>query len=143
MKTITLYNDVGEVMGIATSSDSNAFADGVGEFKFIEENISNDHYIQNGQAIYKGQDPSTTEVKYSFDYVTKNWSIDLEQTAEYHRRIRTKLLEPIDQINPVWYASLTADQQQDLATYRQQLLDVPQQSGFPNTVEWPAKPTWL
>jgi hypothetical protein len=28
----------------------------------------------------------------------------------------------------------------DLATYRSELLDVPQQVGFPQTVVWPTKP---
>ena len=143
MKTITLYNSSGQTQGVLSSNDPTAFQDGFGELSAIEGSYGNEYYIDNGQAYLKGNNPSTTEVKYSFDYVTKNWSIDLEQTAEYQRGIRSQLLEPIDQINPVWYASLTADQQQDLAAYRQQLLDVPQQSGFPNTVEWPSKPTWL
>jgi hypothetical protein len=59
------------------------------------------------------------------------------------RQYRDTLLSQIDKINPIWYASLTAQQQQELATYRQALLDMPQQTGFPESVEWPAKPTWL
>jgi hypothetical protein len=38
---------------------------------------------------------------------------------------------------------LTTEQQQQLQTYRQALLDVPQQAGFPDTIEWPEKPEWL
>jgi hypothetical protein len=53
------------------------------------------------------------------------------------------MLEDIDRINPIWYASLNTDQQQQLIEYRQALLAVPQQSGFPETVTWPVKPTWL
>jgi hypothetical protein len=66
-----------------------------------------------------------------------------EEQATQIRRQRTVLLSLVDQINPTWYASLTQEQQQELSVYRQALLDVPQQSGFPSTVVWPTKPTWL
>jgi hypothetical protein len=143
MKTITLYNDLGQVMGVATSNEPAAFADGFGDLDAIEGSFNNDYYIDNGQAHLKDPDPSNGETKYQFDYTTKSWSVDLESTARYQRNIRTQLFEPIDQINPVWYASLSADEQNQLAAYRQQLLDVPQQSGFPTDIEWPAKPAWL
>jgi hypothetical protein len=63
-------------------------------------------------------------------------------TAMRDLRNRT-LNETVDRVNPVWYASLTADQQAELATYRTALLNIPQQSGWPATIEWPTKPTWL
>ena len=60
------------------------------------------------------------------------------------RALRDKTLnQTVDLVNPVRYAELTAEQQAELATYRQALLNVPQQSGFPATVEWPTKPSWL
>ena len=37
-------------------------------------------------------------------------------------------------------AALDADTQTEWAAYRQALLDVPQQAGFPNTVTWPVAP---
>ena len=42
--------------------------------------------------------------------------------------------------NALRWASLDADTQADWATYRQALLDVPQQSGFPHDITWPTKP---
>lgn len=59
------------------------------------------------------------------------------------RDLRNKLLAKVDFVNPVWYASLTAQQQDELATYRRALLDVPQQTGFPNSIAWPTPPAWL
>lgn len=44
-------------------------------------------------------------------------------------------------INPILWSALTAEQQQAWADYRQALLDIPQQAGFPNEVVWPTKPT--
>ena len=42
--------------------------------------------------------------------------------------------------NALRWAALDADTQATWATYRQALLDVPQQAGFPTTVVWPTKP---
>lgn len=42
--------------------------------------------------------------------------------------------------NALRWASLSAQQQQAWADYRQQLLDVTSQSGFPHNVVWPTKP---
>lgn len=43
--------------------------------------------------------------------------------------------------NPLRWAELTSDQQTAWATYRTDLLNVPQQAGFPNTITWPTKPS--
>ena len=53
-----------------------------------------------------------------------------------------KLATEVDPIagNALRWASLTAEQQQAWADYRQALLDIPQQSGFPHNVVWPTKP---
>lgn len=53
-----------------------------------------------------------------------------------------KLATEVDPIsgNALRWASLTAEQQQAWADYRQALLDIPQQAGFPHDVVWPAKP---
>lgn len=42
--------------------------------------------------------------------------------------------------NALRWAALTTEQQQTWADYRQALLDVPQQPGFPHDVAWPVKP---
>lgn len=42
--------------------------------------------------------------------------------------------------NPLRWAALTPEQQAAWATYRQALLDVPQQAGFPNNITWPTEP---
>jgi len=53
-----------------------------------------------------------------------------------------KLETEVDVIagNALRWAALTAEQQQAWADYRQALLDVPQQAGFPDNVVWPTKP---
>ena len=65
------------------------------------------------------------------------------ETAEQVRSDRDyKLLTEVDPLvsNPLRWAELTSDKQTEWSQYRTDLLDVPQQSGFPNTITWPVKP---
>jgi hypothetical protein len=68
-----------------------------------------------------------------------------EELAAQVRGQRDILLQQLDSIvgNPLRWASFSTDQQTELANYRQALLDVPQQTGFPDTVDFPVKPTIL
>ncbi len=61
--------------------------------------------------------------------------------AERHARNK-RLRREVDPIasNALRWAALTADAQAALGVYRQELLDVPQQAGFPKTHTWPIKP---
>jgi hypothetical protein len=56
------------------------------------------------------------------------------------RRQRNDLLkEVVDTVvsNPLRWESLSVQAQENFRKYRQQLLDVPQQEGFPRNVVWP------
>ena len=65
-----------------------------------------------------------------------------ELKAEKIRKQRDARLRSVDEIasNPLRWGSLSSEQQEDLADYRQALLDVPQQDEFPWSVQWPTKP---
>jgi hypothetical protein len=66
-----------------------------------------------------------------------------EETAAQVRSDRDyKLLTEVDPLvsNPLRWAELTSDKQTEWSQYRTDLLNVPQQSGFPNTITWPVKP---
>jgi len=58
------------------------------------------------------------------------------------RAQRDSLLVAVDVVvsNPLRWADLSSDKQTEWTVYRQALLDVPQQSGFPNTIDWPTQP---
>lgn len=65
------------------------------------------------------------------------------EIARVERAARNYKLETeVDPIasNVLRWGTLSADEQATLATYRQALLDVPQQAGFPKTHTWPNKP---
>lgn len=66
-----------------------------------------------------------------------------EQKAKDARTQRNMLLTTtVDPIvtNPLRWAELSTDKQQEWTDYRTALLDVPQQVGFPNAITWPTQP---
>ena len=64
------------------------------------------------------------------------------ELADQLRNERDALLAEVDAFvgNPLRWVTLSAEQQDAWAVYRQALLDVPQQADFPNDVVWPVKP---
>jgi hypothetical protein len=103
---------------------------------------NNQYHVVNGQAVPlppKPDQDSTTR----FNHVTQQWQVNTDVQIRKQRNRRNILLSQVDRVNPLWYASLTAEQQQQLAQYRLDLLAVPQQTDFPVNIIWPAKPTWL
>ena len=64
-------------------------------------------------------------------------------TATSIRRERDNILVTVvDSLvsNPLRWAGLTSEKQTEWENYRTNLLGVPQQSGFPNSITWPTKP---
>jgi hypothetical protein len=141
----TIYNSTtGEISSVLSTHDPQLAALNIGSNSYVEGDYDTQkYYVHNGQAVAKATDPSDSINKYTFDYTTKTWIIDHLQTGHRARHLRDQLLSQIDRINPVWYASLSPEQQQALVVYRQHLLAVPQQAGFPTQLDWPAKPIWL
>ena len=67
-----------------------------------------------------------------------------EAAAQAVRATRDmKLATEVDPIagNALRWAALSAEEQAAWAAYRQALLDVPEQAGFPHDVAWPVKPS--
>jgi hypothetical protein len=139
----TIYDDQGRVIGCFTASSHDMLMPNLESHNWIEGSVPPNHYIVNGQAVAMPPCPDTADLKHCWDYDHHVWIIDVDATQKHIRQQRNQLLQVVDQVNPVWYASLDSEQQQQLQQYRQLLLAVPQQPGFPESVEWPAKPTWL
>ncbi|MDB4439177.1 phage tail assembly chaperone [bacterium] len=53
--------------------------------------------------------------------------------------ILTTVVDPLVS-NPLRWSDLTSDKQAEWSAYRTDLLNVPQQAGFPQTVTWPTEP---
>ena len=69
-----------------------------------------------------------------------------ELDADAGKRVRierdARLRLDVDPVatNALRWAAMTDAQRQAWSDYRQALLDIPQQSGFPHNVTWPSKP---
>lgn len=72
-----------------------------------------------------------------YDGLTESELLAVEVRGE-----RDRLLRELDVVvsNPLRYSEFSEEVKLELATYRQALLDVPQQEGFPDEVIWPANP---
>lgn len=140
----TIYNDqTGEIQSVFTISDQSQVEVNLAGKTWVEGNYSaNQYYIEAGQPVVKIQQP-LDGAPYDFDWTTKTWVLNQDQYSEQMRIQRNQMLSTVDRVNPVWFNSLSPSQQQELITYRQELLAVPQQAGFPATINWPAKPSWL
>ena len=62
------------------------------------------------------------------------------QVRSERDNILVTVVDPLVSNNLRW-AELTADQQAAWSQYRTDLLAVPQQAGFPNSITWPTAPT--
>lgn len=87
------------------------------------------------------------EIGWQWDFDAEDWikpqepAPDLEILAKVVRRRRdAQLTKFVDRYNPLRWAELTAEQQAEIAAYRQALLDLPDQPGFPLSVVWPPRP---
>lgn len=69
--------------------------------------------------------------------------LDAELAAGLRAERDQRLVEEVDPIvtNPLRWAELTDAKQAEWTQYRTDLLNLPAQSGFPNSVTWPTKPT--
>lgn len=64
-----------------------------------------------------------------------------EELEAQARAARDSLLsETVDTINAIRWASMSVSEQAAWAAYRQALLDVPEQPGFPADIDWPVAP---
>ena len=69
--------------------------------------------------------------------------LDAELAASLRGQRDDKLVNEVDPLvtNPLRWAELTDVKQAEWTQYRTDLLNLPEQAGFPNTVTWPTKPT--
>ena len=77
------------------------------------------------------------------EYVAPTQSeLDAETAANIREERDTILVTVVDPLvsNPLRWASLASDKQTEWTNYRTNLLGVPQQAGFPNSITWPTKP---
>jgi hypothetical protein len=63
-----------------------------------------------------------------------------EKEAEVKAKRDRILLETVDRVNGVRWEAMDGDEKEKWREYRQALLDIPEQEGYPDTVVWPEIP---
>jgi hypothetical protein len=95
-----------------------------------------EYYVEDSQVIQMLPKPNQYSV---FNYTTKQW-VENEQIAIVNvSDKRQKLLYSTDWTQ-LPNGPFNQQQQEAWAVYRQQLRDIPEQSGYPFNVVWPTPP---
>jgi|ERR1035437_2316494 hypothetical protein len=138
----TTYDANGQI--IATFNGAGA-KHNINGLNYIEESHSDlTHYIDvNTKLPIEKPTKPLSECHHIWNPITKQWQIHNTRTATLMRNKRDKLLLLIDKVGPVWYACITQVEQIQLGIFRAELLNVPQQGGFPTNIVWPIVPPFL
>lgn len=94
----------------------------------------NTQYVDNGILIDMPPKPSGF---YEFDYQTKSWVVDTAAAEASVKAERDKLLLESDWTQ---LPDVPLTNKAEWAAYRQELRDIPEQSGYPTNVVWPVAP---
>lgn len=154
MYFIVYYKLNGEMLNLAFTNDefgANAFKSAnydaieISEAFYNELKINKQSvYIKNNEIIIRPPSP----FQYAkWDVNNKVWFLDTEyqlaSETELVREKRNLLLLGVDEIvmNPLRWNELSSTKQVEWTQYRIDLLNVPQQSGFPLNVVFPIAPT--
>lgn len=89
-------------------------------------------------------EPTTNQIWNGSNWIDtdRTSSPDLVSAAMYVRMERARIFaEKIDTMNPMRWAALSDLKKTEWTVYRQALLDITSQDGFPLTITWPDAPT--
>lgn len=136
----TIYIEkTGEIVLTGTANQEVEISNITGQDqKYILELSKENQYVENGKVIDM---PPKPEGEYVFDYSVKQWVFDTQKATNKALFKRDALLaDGPDRISPLWWDSMTVEVKAAWTKYRQDLLDVPNQPGFPKTIVWPTRP---
>lgn len=107
------------------------YKDASGQLYAYEADGSQDHIIPDGLTRITNEE---------FEAATAPTQKDLEDIARAERdRLLALHVDPVVS-NPLRWADTPPEKQQQIINYRAALLDVPQQPGFPDNIQWPIAP---
>ena len=121
------------------------------EEQLNEQGIYTVNTTKQPQVDIRTQNLNEVTPTFNNEKCNQSWSVtektDAEKAAyvelvsnEIREQRNQLLVENVDKFNAVRWAVLTPEQQQQWIDYRQALLDIPEQSGFPFNIIWPNTP---
>jgi len=140
MKSYTVFNENKIIKTLLCSEETLALNVGENE-NYVEGEFSDAlYYIKNNEIK---EYPEKPEYPVNFNIDTEKWVWDETISWGALRDIRNTLLsENVDSVvsNPLRWASMTTEKQTEYTTYRQALLDLPQNTEDPRSPNLPTPP---
>jgi hypothetical protein len=139
MKPFIVFKENGQILRSGNCSDDD-FIHQAGDGELLIEGIANPvtQYISDGDVMDMPTKPDSNHV---FDYSTKEWVADLNKAAAAAIEKRNQFLASgPDRVNPMWWASMSTEEQAEVSEYRQALLNITDQAGYPLQIDWPPPP---
>lgn len=141
MKKYVSFLPTGQIQSVGTCADSDLQLQPGYPNLLLEvslaANVSWDtHYVENGQVVAM---PVKPDGEHTFDYAAKTWQPNVQRQGNEIKILRNALLTASDWTQ-IPNSPLSAEKQTAWATYRQELRDIPSQTGFPFNVVWPTPP---
>jgi hypothetical protein len=104
--------------------------------------IQNKFDIDDVRIYYEKNPQFRIDESHLFVNISSEENLSVQELEEKIRFERDNLLETnVDSMNPMRWELLSEEKKQEWRDYRQALLDIPQQEGFPNEIFWPEVPT--
>lgn len=136
----TVFNsDSGEIVitGTAQQEEDVAALLSAGQAYLLEYSDQN-QYVSDGAIVSMPPKPSDDHL---FDYTTKTWVIDTKGATVRALAKRNQLLaDGPDRVSPLWWAAMSLSEKAEVAEYRQALLNITDQAGYPLQIDWPPPP---
>lgn len=141
MKTVNVYfyENNGRIVRVGSMSESSIelnLTDGLSYG--VGDAVIDRHYVENGQLAEIPKKPDENHV---FDYTSKTWVPDIAAATARAMAKRNQLLaDGPDRVNPLWWAAMSLSEKAEVAEYRQALLNITDQAGYPLQIDWPPPP---
>jgi hypothetical protein len=136
MKFVYFYDNTGEIVYIEGFSEAAITRDiGAAGYVLHDELLdAGQCYVSNGELRPRPLRPNN---HYQWDATTEQWVVNAAQQETDVRKQRDELLSTCD-----WTQLPDVPDETKAAwtAYRQALRDLPEQPGFPDSVDWPALP---
>ena len=140
MKNFVIYTPSGQITRTGVCQEETIYLQASSGELLLEGVMSSQSmYVENGVLIDMPEPPGE---HFAFDYESKTWKPDVNAAIGQALTRRNELLSKgPDRVNPMWWSSMTATEQSEVSAYRQSLLDITNQSGYPMNIEWPEIPS--
>lgn len=135
----TTYSKNGQITGVTNDMDR-----AKSENYILGTYNSNEYYVRNKVAIkYPPKPKNSSHVVYNFDYDTNCWVINVNETDIMARQLRNEFFKYVDKVNPLWFDELSDLEKIQLAGFRNDLIGITKQPGYPVQIQWPIIPDFL